>query len=65
MIELDSVDRKAAAALEGYLVRKDLVEPSVVNFQYRLMLLNFCWDAIVPVLIRKRSTRGLKLFNAN
>ncbi len=27
MLELDHIDKKAAASLEGYLVRKDLVRP--------------------------------------
>ena len=60
MIDLDSIDVKAAGVLDGFLVRKDLVRTFSSNFPFRPTLSSLCWAVLRGVPIRKKSTKALR-----
>ncbi|MDP2203748.1 MAG: protease Lon-related BREX system protein BrxL [Methylicorpusculum sp.] len=61
MIELDSVDRKAAAALEGYLVRKDLVRTFSRQFPVPTYVVEFLLGRYCASIDQEEINEGLEI----
>jgi len=61
MIELDSVDRKAATALEGYLVRKDLVRTFNRQFPVPTYVVEFLLGRYCASIDQDEIDEGLEI----
>ncbi|MEY3759068.1 MAG: hypothetical protein RIR39_559, partial [Pseudomonadota bacterium] len=61
MIELDSIDRKAAAVLEGYLVRKDLVRTFSRQFPVPTYVVEFLLGRYCASIDQDEIDEGLEI----
>ena len=61
MIELDSVDRKAASVLEGYLVRKDLVRTFSRQFPVPTYVVEFLLGRYCASIDQDEIDEGLEI----
>jgi len=61
MIELDQIDRKAASALEGYLVRKDLVRTFSRQFPVPTYVVEFMLGRYCASTVQEEIDEGLEI----
>ncbi|MGK5095522.1 BREX system Lon protease-like protein BrxL [Deltaproteobacteria bacterium TL4] len=61
MIELDDIDRKAAASLEGYLVRKDLVRTFSRQFPVPTYVVEFLLGRYCASIHQEEINEGLEI----
>lgn len=61
MLELDSIDKKAAAALEGYLVRKDLVRTFSRQFPVPTYVVEFLLGRYCASIDEEEIEEGLEI----
>ena len=64
-MELDYIDKLASEALDGYLVRKDLVRTFSRQFPVPTYVVEFLRVVTVPVPMKTRLRKVWKLFKGN
>ena len=61
MIELDDIDKKAAASLDGYLVRKDLVRTFSRQFPVPTYVVEFLLGRYCATIDQEEIDEGLEI----